>query len=363
MGHFDRYLMGLLARAFGFFALILVAIYWVNRAVFLLDTLLADGQSALVFMEFTALALPGIIRITLPLAAFAGALYVTNRLASDSELVVMQATGFSAWRLARPVAVFGLFVAAAMLILTHVLGPMAQTRLERREAEVAQNLTARLLTSGQFRRAAEGVTVFVRAVSPAGELEDVFLSDRRDGDLTYIARRAYLLRSDQGPQLVMVDGLVQQLADGRLSVTRFDDLTYNVAELIPAATRGRLNEREVSTLQLLRASPQTQAATKRDAARLVFEAHSRTNQALLAGVAALIGFVPLLFGGFSRFGLGPQMAWATALVIAIMGIDGVGADLAQARVANWPYTYLSTAFGLAVVLLLLATLSRPRRLA
>lgn len=363
MGHFDRYLLGQLTRAFGFFALILVAIYWVNRAVLLLDTLLADGQSALVFLEFTALALPGIIRITLPLAAFAGALYVTNRLASDSELVVMQATGFSAWRLARPVAVFGLLVAVGMLVLTHVLGPMAQSRLERREAEVAQNLAARLLTAGQFRRAAAGVTVFVRAVTPAGELEDVFLSDRRAGDVTYTARRAYLLRSDQGPQLVMVDGLVQQLVDGRLSVTRFDDLTYNVAELIPSATRTRLSKREISTSELLRAAPDIQQATGHDAARLVYEAHSRSNQAFLAAVAALVGFVPLLFGGFSRFGLGPQMGWAVALVITLMAVDGVGADMAQTRVQNWPFAYLSTALGLAVIAALLATLSRPRRLA
>ena len=52
------------------------------------------------FLEFTALALPNVIRLVLPLSAFAATIYVTNRLSAESELTVMQATGFGpgGWR-------------------------------------------------------------------------------------------------------------------------------------------------------------------------------------------------------------------------------------------------------------------------
>src|SRR6056297_2753879 len=99
IGRFDRYLLSQLLMLFGFFALVLVLVYWVNRAVVLFDQLIANGQSALVFLEFSALTLPNVIRIVLPIAAFAGTLYVTNKLSSESELVVVQATRFSPWRL------------------------------------------------------------------------------------------------------------------------------------------------------------------------------------------------------------------------------------------------------------------------
>ena len=85
-----------LMALFGFFSLVLVLVYWVNRAVLLFDRLIGDGQSALVFLEFTALTLPNVIRLVLPVSAFAAAVYVTNRLSTESELVVVQATGFSA---------------------------------------------------------------------------------------------------------------------------------------------------------------------------------------------------------------------------------------------------------------------------
>ena len=109
-GRFDRYILAQLLMLFGFFALVLVLVYWVNRAVILFDQLIANGQSATVFLEFSALSLPNVIRVVLPVAAFAGSVYVTNRLMSESELVVVQATGFSPWRLMRPVLMFGAIV-------------------------------------------------------------------------------------------------------------------------------------------------------------------------------------------------------------------------------------------------------------
>jgi lipopolysaccharide export system permease protein len=64
---------------FGFFALVLIAIFWINKAVRMFDRLIADGQSTWVFMEFTALTLPGVIGVILPIAAFAAAVYVMHR--------------------------------------------------------------------------------------------------------------------------------------------------------------------------------------------------------------------------------------------------------------------------------------------
>ena len=118
MQRFDRYLLTQLLAVFGFFALVLVLVYWVNRAVALFDHLIGDGQTALVFLEFSVLTLPNVIRVVLPIAAFAAAVFVANRLTQDSEMVVMQATGFSSFRLARPVLIFGLFVAAGLLAFT-----------------------------------------------------------------------------------------------------------------------------------------------------------------------------------------------------------------------------------------------------
>ena len=53
MAKFDRYMLSQFLILFSFFALFLVAIFWINRAVVLFDRLIGDGQTALVFLEFT----------------------------------------------------------------------------------------------------------------------------------------------------------------------------------------------------------------------------------------------------------------------------------------------------------------------
>ena len=350
---------------FGFFSLILILVYWVNRAVALFDTLIADGQSAGVFLEFTALSLPSIIRIVLPLSGFVAALYVTNRLTSESELVVVQATGFSPFRLARPVLVFGLIVGLLVMALTHVLVPMASRQLAERSGEIAQNVTARILTEGQFLDPAGGVTVYIRDISAEGELMDVMLVDRSDletGEITYTATRAYLVRTERGPQLVMRDGMAQTLRpeSRSLIVTTFDDFAYDVGSLIPPPQAGPRRMREVPTIELLNPSPALEGETGQSRAALIAEAHDRTGQGLIAVVGALIGFATLISGGFSRFGVWRQIVAAIGFVIVVKMAETFGASISLRNPALWPAIYLPFAVGSVIVVALLLWAGRRR---
>jgi lipopolysaccharide export system permease protein len=323
VSRFDRYLLSQLLALFGFFSLVLVAIYWVNRAVGLFDKLIGDGQSALVFLEFSALTLPNVIRLVLPISAFIATVYATNRLASESELVVMQATGFSAFRLARPVVYFGLIVALMMLILMHVLVPASRTMLALRTAEISQNVTARFLNDGQFMHPSNGVTLYIREITPTGELLDLYLNDARSSgaQVTYTATRALLVRGETGAKLVMVDGMIQSLRDSRLAVTRFADFTYDLGDVIGGSEAAGRTIDELSTAELFRADAAVIEETGETRAAFLFEAHSRFAQPFLALAAALIGFAALVSGGFSRFGLWPQVGLAVVLLIFVQMIN------------------------------------------
>ncbi|EYD74466.1 putative permease [Rubellimicrobium mesophilum DSM 19309] len=292
MGRIDRYVLSQLMAVFGLASLVLVLVYWINRAVVLFDQLIADGQSAWVFLEFTALALPSIIRIVLPLAAFAATLYALSRMSGDSELTVIQATGTSPWRLARPVLAFGLIVAVLISILAHVLVPLSLVRLNARQAEIAQTATARLLREGEFISPAKGLTLYIQEVTPSNELRGLLLSDTRDADesMTYTAASAYLVRGEGGPQLVMVDGMIQRLdrETGRLLATSFADLAYDLSPFLPTAGDGGRSSREVPTWELLMPTPALAEETGKAEGILFAEGQERVAEALFAPAAALI---------------------------------------------------------------------------
>lgn len=363
MSRFDRYLLSQLMMLFGFFSLVLVMIYWINKAVVLFDQLIADGQSAAVFLEFTALSLPSVIRLALPLAAFAASVYVANRMTTESELVVVQATGFSPYRLARPVLFFGLIVTLLMSVLMHFLVPLSAARLAEREADIAQNVTARLLTEGQFIEPMNDVTFYIREITPAGELLDIFLSDNRSANeqIIYTAAQAYLLRQGAQTQLVMIDGMAQTLRseDQRLFTTSFKDFSYDISGLITQSTRDGRRGDELSTWELLNPTPELEAETRQSAARLLSRGHDRFSQSLLGTVAALLGFATLLVGGFSRFGVWRQIIGAIFLIVVVKAVETAGLNMARANANLWFTTYLPVIAGIIIVYFLLFAANHP----
>ncbi|MEQ9258934.1 MAG: LPS export ABC transporter permease LptF [Roseovarius sp.] len=348
---------------FGFFALVLVSIFWINKAVRMFDRLVGDGQPAWVFLEFTALTLPGVIGMVLPIAAFAAAVYVTNRLSTESELTVVQATGFSPARLIRPAFVFGVIIAVLMSMLSHWLIPTSLGQLRAREAEVRQSVSARFLEEGEFLHPAPGITFYIRDITPDGELRDVFLSDRRDPEnpVTYTSSLAYLVQEGDGTSLVMVSGLAQTLrgVGSRLFTTHFADFSYDISSLI-AQNPTNLNKVEFAhTGDLLFHRAEVLERTKATPGELAYTLHGRFAQAFMCIVAALIGFATLLLGSFSRFGVWWQILTAFVLLVGVKLVEGGVTGVVLSNTSAWPLMYLPSALGFAITLALIYMGARP----
>ncbi|MEH6647752.1 LPS export ABC transporter permease LptF [Sulfitobacter sp.] len=363
MAKFDRYMLSQLLVLFGFFALVLVAIFWINRAVVLFDRLIGDGQNSLVFLEFTALGLPGLIATVLPIATFAAAVYVTNRMSTDSELSVLQATGSGPWRLARPVLVFGLCVALSLTVLSNFLVPMAQAQLKEREQEIAQNVTARLLTEGTFLHPTRHVTFYTRIIDADGVLRDVFVSDRRNPDqgFIYTAAEAYLLRSGNATTLIMVDGLAQRLEQEgqRLATAKFADFSFDISSLVRTEKAETANIRNNTTPALLANWDSILAQPDRSAGELTEELHSRIAGPFFCIIAALIGFSTLLIGGFSRFGVWREIVLSFGLLILLDGARGTLSSQVSGNAALWPLVYLPTFVGALIIVAMLWHAANP----
>lgn len=365
MGRLDRYIFAQLLSVFAFFALVLVSVYWVNRAVRLFDQLIAGGQPVLVFLELSVLTLPNVIRLVLPVAAFAAAVYVAARLTRESELVVMRGAGVSPLRLLRPVLGFGLVVALMLLLLMHVLMPAARAQLAERQAEIAENITARFLSAGGFQHPTEGITVFVREITPEGELRGVYLSDSRttDSRIDYTARSALLAPGPLGPKLVMLDGMAQihDQRTGRLVVASFQDLTYDIGALIGPAGRGR-DVREFSTGELIAPPPALIAETGVSTAELRYELANRFAHPLMAVIAGLIGFTAILIGDFSRLGPWRQIVGAIAILVATQLLDNALARPALRDPALALLAFVPVLAGLMAVATMLSVLQRRQSL-
>ncbi len=364
MAKLDRYILSQLTGPFALFALILIGVYWIGRAVGLFDELIGDGQPVATFAGFMILFLPQVVAIILPVVAFSATLFVANRLHADSEMVVLQAAGISPMRLIFPYAIFGLLVAILAGALSHYLVPVSYVQLDERRRAMAEDVAARLIVGGRFLHPSENVTFFVRDVRDDGSLIDIFLHDQRPRgrDITYTARKAILFRHQDEARLVMFDGVIQTLDEKRLllSTIQFDEFVLDIGSLARNGMTRRRSIAEYSTIKALFPTARMLAESGQSAASFRIEAHKRIEQPLQSLIYPLIAVAILMLGGFSRFGVTRQVFVAVGVVVALATIAVPMRNLAIGNIAYWWLLYLPDLLGLLIVALVMWLAMRRR---
>lgn len=363
MSRLNGYILLRLLGPFGFFLLIFTGVIWLTQAIRLIDTVLNNGQSALVFVEFSGLLLPRVLVIVVPIAAFSAALYTINRLYADSELVVMLATGQSPLKILKPILIFGALVMGLMYIITLYLVPVSATRLAERSFEIQDELTNTIIVEGQFLHPSPGVTFFIRDTSNVGEMAGLFLNDQTDpnGAITYSAKRALLARDGETARLIMFDGIAQryQPETRRMDTVQFEQLAYDLSPLIAQSEARARKPVEYFVTEVLGPDGPPQSQRYHDG-HYLSEAHEKLSAPLLALTLPLVALGSVLFGGFRRGGIGARITSAVIILILINVLVIAMKSAIRADAALWPVSYAPPAITLAIALGLIWLTSRSR---
>lgn len=363
----DRYLIRQCGLSFAFFALVFTGVIWLTQSVRLIETVIASGQPAIVFVEFAMLVLPTVLAIVLPLSCFAAALYVINKLYGESELVVMMMSGQSPAALARPIALFGLFVGLITLALMLFAVPFGVKRLSERQFDIRTELARALIVEGRFLYPVPGVTLYIRDTSTTGEMAGIFLHDAREAGrpVTYSASRAFLLRDGDSARLVMARGvaLTYEVAEETLRQVRFDEFIYDLSGLLTDPGRRRRRPEEFWIADLFAPSEEMLAAPRYSRGDYVAVGHEKITTSLLAFVLPLVGLGVMLRGGYSRRGFGKRVFYAALTGVLVISFTFFSKSLVARLPDAWPLAYLPVLAALALSSWLLAgastTAARP----
>ena len=364
-----RYILWEIAKPFGFFVIVFTVVIWLTQALRVLDTVVANGQTAKVFLEFSALLLPVVMSIALPIAAFGATLHAVNRLLSESEIVAMLASGLGGLSIARPAALFGALVTLAMAVTTLYLQPTAAQQLRSRIAEVRADIANALVFEGRFLHPAGGLTVYVRETGPEGGMRGVFVHDQRDpeAEITYTAREALLQRDAEGPRILMFDGSAQraETESDAVSVLRFESLVFDLAPFMQAAEDRTLKPSERYALELI--APTADQLGGFDLGRFVAEGHEQLSAPLYALALPLVAVAASLAAGFTRRGYGSRVGLGAAIGIGLRLLGLAAKSATTANPALWPLMYAPPLLGAAGALWSLSGRAppglRPRRAA
>ncbi|SOH93664.1 lipopolysaccharide export system permease protein [Monaibacterium marinum] len=365
MRQIDRYVLGQLLGPMGFFALIFTGVIWLTQSLRIVDTVVNNNQSATVFLELSALLLPGVMMLVVPIAALSATLFTINRLYSESELTVLMAAGQSRVSLLRPAVFLGVIAAVLTTVLTIYLAPRAATELSDRTTELRAEFANSLLREGRFNHPIPGVTVYLRQANAEGEMLGIFIHDARSGSqsVTYTATQAQLVKSDGRLQMVMFDGAAQQFEDAgnALSILDFDRLAYDLGPLVAEDVTRTRKPAEYGIGELLNPPDALWNGDVDVRNRLVAEGHDKLSSPLYALAFPMLALAAIVGGSFRRGGVGIRVAVAVGIAVLVRSIGIATQSAVQDNITLWPALYVVPILVMLGSYVYLARRNRPQR--
>ena len=323
MSLIERYVLKTttLASIAGLFAL--TGVIWITQALRQIDLLTSKGQTLLIFLLMTGLALPSLIGIIAPIALFSGVLYTLNKMNGDSELVVMASAGVSPARLLRPFVIVSTAVLALVGTIYIQILPWSFGALQNLTSFVQADFISNFAHPGAFSNLQFGFVFHYRERTPDGALRGVFMQDRRDPAhvSTYIAEAGKTFEKDGESFLQLSKGvLLRPQSAGDSAIVSFDDYTIDLSQFMVALNSVK-RPRERSTLDLMKPDPKEQADPALSG-HIRSELLDRLASPLYALVAGLIGFAALGEPRTTRQGRGLAIGGAIVVfvVVRMLGI-------------------------------------------
>jgi lipopolysaccharide export system permease protein len=217
MGSIDRYIFRTTLGSFAVVLVSLTGVIWITQALRGIDLMTSQGQTILTFLGITSLVIPALVLIIAPIALMIAISHTLNKLATDSEIIVMNAAGLSPYRLFRPFVYATCVVAAMVAFIAAYLAPDGMRRIKQWDADITADVLTNILQPGRFAQLEQNLTVRIRERKPGGLLAGVFIDDRRDPKerVSIIADHGTVLKNDSGSFLILEAGNLERFEVGK----------------------------------------------------------------------------------------------------------------------------------------------------
>lgn len=350
------YIMRQIAWPLVFATLTLTGVIWLTQSLRFIDRIVNNNLALGSFFYLTMLVLPNVTAIILPVATFCATLYAFHRLATDSELIVLSASGFSRYALARPALYIGAGVMVAMYAITLYLLPLSSRTLRDTQYEFRNDLAGMALLEGVFNTPTDNLTVYIREREPNGTMLGVLVHDNRNtaSPVTMMAEKATLLRTPEGPRLYMVNGNRQQVDPQRhsLSLLYFDNYSLDLDSYAKKETEGWREPSERFITELF--SPDmNNPSDVSNYNKLIVEGHRRLVAPLYVPALILVAVAGVIGGEYNRRGHGRRLALGAVAAITLQVLSLVVGYLSTKSTILLPLMYITPAIFILGALLLL----------
>jgi lipopolysaccharide export system permease protein len=324
MGSIGRYIF---RTTFGAFLLVLVSLtsaIWLTQALRDVDLMTGQGQTILTFVGITSLVIPQLVMVIAPVALVVAVAHNLHKLATDSEIIVMNGAGMRPWRLLQPFIAVTVIASMLLVAIGAYIAPKSLQMLRRWISEVRADLVSNIVQPGRFMQIEPGLAFYIRERRPNGLLAGMLMDDRRDPAqrITIIAERGELLKNDNGSFLLLQNGSIQRHETKQRdpNIVVFDRYAFDLSQFSGGPQVIKYSVRERYLWQLM-APDRNDPLFKAEPGQFRAELHDRLLGPVYPFAFVLIAFAFLGAPRTTR----QSPAWSiTGVILAVSGLRLIG---------------------------------------
>ncbi|MGE3540811.1 MAG: LPS export ABC transporter permease LptF [Candidatus Tectimicrobiota bacterium] len=176
----DRYLLRELVPAFFLVTVVTTLVLFMDKLLWITTLVLRNHLDWLTSMRLLCYTVPTVSGLTFPIAFLLACTLTFNRLAMDSEYIVLKASGVSLYRLLTPVSVAGLLMYGLASVVLMYVSPWGFHGLQKLFFEIAQSRAYYHLQTHEFNDTFKGLVLYIERIDPEKRrFEGVFIADTR----------------------------------------------------------------------------------------------------------------------------------------------------------------------------------------
>lgn len=241
MKQIERYIFGRIATITFLAAALITILALTTQVLIRVDVLTTSGSAIVTFTTLAASLIPKMLLVVAPFALIIGIGRVLTTMNDDSELVVIEAAGASNKFIVKPVVYLSVLVGILTILIANFVAPPAARMLYSTISNANSDIISIAVSSGGFQKIEDDLYIQVSEKLAGGEMNGIFLSDRRDpaAELVYYARSGAIVESGNLTLLVMRDGQVHRGSgsepEDQTSVINFSSYALDLQSFIPSS--------------------------------------------------------------------------------------------------------------------------------
>ena len=231
MSRFNIYIIKEILINFLLLVSLLTGILWLGQGLRHIDLLTSDNISFFSYLSYIVMLIPKITTLTIPVSIFLTVLICLNRVRTDSELVILWASGKSnASILLKPILLISSSIFFIYLLVTIYITPYSLNEIRQKIIEIrSSGVNSSILQERKFISPTDTLTIFIQERND-NEIDNLLIHDLKNQNKpqTYIAQKGEFISDGNIKLLRLFNGNIQILDKSNQRVSEIEFDTYDL---------------------------------------------------------------------------------------------------------------------------------------